>query len=89
MTNSNDNNRLDRIEAIVESNSRNIDILLGIVSGHQERILTVFEEIRDLRSETRDIQSEIRDIQSEIRGLQTENRRILDRLFGQQGDGES
>lgn len=75
----NNSSRLDRIEAIAESNTRNIDILVGIVTGHQERmantegrIATLFEEIRDIKAE--------------IRGLQTENRRILDHLFGQIDD---
>jgi hypothetical protein len=66
--------RLDRIEAIAEPNTRNIDILIGIVTAHQERFATVLEEIRDIKTE--------------IRGLQTENRRILDHLFGQQEGSE-
>lgn len=68
----NNSSRLDRIEAIVESNTRNIDILVGIARGQQQHITTMLEEIRDIKTE--------------IRGLQTENRRILDRLFGQTDD---
>lgn len=62
--------RLDQLAAAVESNTRNVDILVGIVTGQQERVLTMLEEIRDIKVE--------------IRGLQTENRRILDHLFGQE-----
>lgn len=69
--------RLDQLADAVESNTKNIDILVGIATGQQERLATVLDEIRDIKVD-------IRDIQSEIRGLQTENRRILDRLFGQQ-----
>lgn len=72
MTNNSD--RLDRIEAalertetIVESNTRNIDILVGIARGQQQHITTMLEEIRDIKTE--------------IRGLQTENRRLFQRLF--------
>ncbi len=62
------------LQSSVESNTRNIDILTGIVTGHQERLATIFEEIRDIKVE--------------IRGLQTENRRLLDHLFGQQDNDE-
>ena len=67
--------RLDRLADAVESNTRNIDILVGIATGQQQRFETVLGEIRDIKAE-------IRDIKAEIRGLQTENRHILDRLFG-------
>lgn len=77
MTNNSD--RLDRIEAIAESNTRNIDILVGIARGHQERMMNTEDRIATLFEE-------IRDIKAEIRGLQTENRRILDHLFGQTDD---
>lgn len=49
--------RLDRIEALAESNTRNIDILVGIVAGHQQRFASVFDEIRDIRVEIRDQRS--------------------------------
>ncbi len=85
MTNSSD--RLDRLEAITESNTRNIDILVGIVTGQQQHMATVLDEIRDIKVDIRDIQVEIRDVQATILGLQTENRRILDHLFRQQRNG--
>lgn len=69
--------RLDQLADAVEANTRNIDILVGITIGHQQRFDAVLGEIRNMTVE-------IREIQTEIRGLQTENRRILDRLFGQQ-----
>jgi uncharacterized coiled-coil protein SlyX len=74
MTNS--DNRLDRIEAISESNTKNIDILVGIVTAHQERL-------GSMESRMTTLLEEIRDIKTEIRGLQTENHRILNHLLGQ------
>jgi hypothetical protein len=61
---------VDGLREQSELNNRNVDILVGIVTAHQERFAAVLDEIRDIKVE--------------IRGLQTENRRILDRLFGQQ-----
>jgi chromosome segregation ATPase len=87
MTNNNDRTRwddarLDQLATAVdalreqaESNTRNVDILVGIVTGHQQRVTNAEERIATLFEE-------IRDIKVEIRGLQTENRRILDHLFG-------
>lgn len=61
---------VDGLREHSELNNRNVDILVGIVAVHQERFAVVLDEIRDIKVE--------------IRGLQTENRRILERLFGQQ-----
>ncbi len=69
--------RLDQLADAVEANTRNIDILVGIAAGQQQRFEQVLDEIRDIKVD-------IRDIQTEIRGLQTENRRILDNLYGSQ-----
>ena len=75
-------NRLDRIEAIVESNSQQIaelrsavNSLVAIAAQHQQNFEVLVTEIRNMSIE--------------IRGLQTENRRILDYLFGQQENGEA
>lgn len=70
---------IDALRQQTETSTRNVDILVGIVTGHQQHITNLLEEIRDIKVE-------IRVLQAEIRGLQTENRRILDRLFGQQED---
>lgn len=69
--------RLDQLADAVEANTRNIDMLVGIASGQQQRFDAVIGEMREMTTD-------IREIQTEIRGLQTENRRILDRLFGQE-----
>lgn len=61
---------VDGLREQSELNNRNVDILVGIVAVHQERFAVVLDELRDIKVE--------------IRGLQTKNRRILDRLFGQQ-----
>ncbi len=63
---------IDSLRQQAKSNTKNVDILVGIVTGQHQHITTMLEEIRDIKVE--------------IRGLQTQNRRILDRLFGQQED---
>jgi hypothetical protein len=54
----------------------------------QERTLQFVEtmqaEMRVMQTEIRDIQLEVRDIQLEVRGIQTENRRIIQRVFGEE-----
>jgi hypothetical protein len=71
--------RLDRLALTVESNAANIAEL----SQLQLRMIQEFAEYRRDMLETR---ADIREMQQEVRGLQTENRRILDRLFGQQSN---
>lgn len=77
----NNNNRLDRIEALTESNAQAIselrvgltDIRIGLadVRGAAENLIQVVTIH----------QANIEAMQSEIRGLQIENRRIFERLF--------
>lgn len=82
--------RLDRIEAILETTVREnaelrstVTALVQIVELHQRN-----HEVAQRNFDA--IVTKIGEMQSEIRGLQTENRRILDRIFGPTGDnGES
>jgi chromosome segregation ATPase len=90
--------RLDRIEAVldrltltVESNATNISEL----SQTQLRMMQEFADYRrdmtEMRADFREMATtqtqvlqRIDEMQTEVRGLQTENRRILDRVFGEQ-----
>ena len=95
--------RLDRIEAIVERNSQQIEknttaiidlrvavsSLIETSNQFQRNFEVIVSEIREIKGEIQTINEEIRDIKLDIRGLQRENRRILDHLFGQQGNEES
>jgi chromosome segregation ATPase len=92
--------RLDRIEAVldrlaltVESNAANICEL----SQTQLRMMQEFSEYRrdmtEMRADVREMATaqtqvlqRIDEMQTEVRGLQTENRRILDRVFGEQSN---
>lgn len=95
--------RLDRIEAIVERNSQQIEknttaiidlrvavsSLIETSNQFQRNFEVIVSEIREIKGEIQIINEEIRDIKLDIRGLQRENRRILDHLFGRQGNEES
>jgi chromosome segregation ATPase len=92
--------RLDRIEAVldrltltVESNATNISEL----SQTQLRMMQEFADYRrdmtEMRADFREMATtqtqvlqRIDEMQTEVRGLQTENRRILDRVFGEQSN---
>lgn len=84
----NNSDRLDRIEALTESNAQAIselriglaDIRTGLadVKAATENLVSV-ANIHQQNFEI--IATEIRDMQAEIRGLQIENRRIFERLF--------
>jgi hypothetical protein len=78
-----DDNRLDRIEALVLSNAeattantRNIDQLSQLQ-------FQMMEEFSDYRRSMLEMRADILEMQSEVRGIQTENRRILDRLINE------
>lgn len=51
MTNPN-NDRLTRMENLVEENARAISALVDVVTIHQQNIEVVFNEIRGLRTES-------------------------------------
>ncbi len=73
---------------LADSNTRNIDILVGVVTAHQGRFDIILGEIRDMKAEIRDMQAEVRDMQAEIRGLQAESRHILEILLRRDTDNE-
>ena len=77
--------RLDRIEAIVEKNSDAIIDLRLAVSGLIETANQYQQNFQLIVSEIVSLRQNFIVMQSEIKGLQMENRRILDHLFGQQG----
>jgi septal ring factor EnvC (AmiA/AmiB activator) len=85
--------RLDRLALTVESSAANINEL----SQTQVRMM---QELADYRRDMAEMRADFREMvitqtqvlqridenSAEIRGLQTENRRILDRVFGEQSN---
>jgi hypothetical protein len=71
--------RLDRLAGIVETHTAEIDDLRQSVRGLTEAV----DRLVTLGTETFGV---VREMQAEVRGLQTENRRILDRVFGQESN---
>ncbi|MEO0536010.1 MAG: hypothetical protein AAF215_19305 [Cyanobacteria bacterium P01_A01_bin.123] len=72
--------RLDRLEALAETT-------LLAIQQQQGQINELREGIGEVVSMFSQQAVQVAEMQSEIRGLQVENRRILDHLFGQQGEG--
>jgi hypothetical protein len=64
-------------------------LLLGL-GERTETIAYAVERMTDVQLQTfrviEGMQTDIREMQAEVRGLQTENRRILDRVFGEQSN---
>jgi len=58
-----------------EATNRAIDILVGIVTGHQERFANILEEIRDIKVD--------------IKGLQLENKRMLEEMRSRRDDEQT
>jgi hypothetical protein len=100
MTNSilaSDNNRLDRIEALVQSNAEAIAANAQLIAANSQATaantrnidqlsqlqLRMMEEFTEYRRSMQEMRADILEMQSEVRGLQTENHRILDRLFNE------
>jgi hypothetical protein len=77
-----------------------IEGMLNVQRNPQETQATHTTEIDDLRQSVRGLTEAVdrlvtlgtetfvvvREMQAEVRGLQTENRRILDRVFGEQSN---
>ena len=92
--------RLDRVEAIldrlaltVESNATNITELsqtqlrmMQEFSEYRRDMLETRADIREMANTQAQVLHRIDEMQAEFRGLQTENRRILDRVFGEQSN---
>ena len=78
--------RLKRIEILLETCAKNT------IKNEQQidRLTIQMASLSDMFTDTVRIiqqqQSEIKQIQLEVKGLQTENKRILDRLFGEEED---
>jgi len=66
---------VDRVATQQESNTRAITDLTQFMRQLGEAMASTQSDIRQM-------QSDIREMQSEVRGLQVENRRILQRVFG-------
>ena len=66
---------VDRVASQQESNTKAITDLTQFMRQLGEAMATTQSDIRQM-------QSDIREMQSEVRGLQVENRRILQRIFG-------
>jgi chromosome segregation ATPase len=73
---------VDRIVLQQENNNRDISELSQFMKQLAETTARSQTDMLTMTSEIREMQSEIREMQSEIRGLQVENRRILQRVFG-------
>jgi uncharacterized coiled-coil DUF342 family protein len=89
--------RLDRIEAVAQSNVEEIAANAQFIRELSQTQLHMMEEFSEYRRDMQEMQAEVREInrsiqeirvdtpeiQAEVKGLQTENRRILDRLFNE------
>lgn len=87
---SNNSDRLDRIERIVESIATGQVQINHTVNQLSQIQLRTMEELREhrrdmleMRADMQEIRVDTLEMQSEVKGLQTENRRILDRLFNE------
>jgi len=73
---------VDRVALQQENNTEAIGSLaiqMNQLSGFMMQLGQTFSTIQ---TDMRQMQSDIREMQSEVRGLQVENRRILQRVFG-------
>jgi methyl-accepting chemotaxis protein len=78
--------RLDRLADTVGQAADTVNQLIlgmGQLNQRTETIALAVERMTDVQLQTFQV---IEEMQAEVRGLQTENRRILDRLFGQQSN---
>ncbi len=89
--------RLDRIEAVAQSNVEAIAANTQLIRELSQTQLRTMEEFSEYRRDMQEMQAEVREInrsiqeirvdtleiQAEVKGLKTENRRILDRLFNE------
>jgi hypothetical protein len=77
-----DDDKLDRLANMVESNARVIQALANVAAEAREERQQLFQRMDQQYAMM--IQQ-----QEEIRGLQTENRRILDILLNQRNQGDN
>jgi methyl-accepting chemotaxis protein len=98
-----DDDRLDRLANMVDSNARAIQALgnrvdsIAIATENNNRLIEsnarVIQSLANVAAEAREERQQILQViaqhQEEIRGLQTENRRILDILLNQRDRGDN
>ena len=77
-----DDDKLDRLANMVESNARVIQALANVAAEAREERQQLFQRMDQQHAMM--LQQ-----QEEIRGLQTENRRILDILLKQRNQGDN
>lgn len=73
------------VSSLIETSNqfqRNFEVMAA-------EIVSLRRDFTVMQGEIREINEEIREIKLDIRGLQVENRRILDRFFGQEENGET
>jgi predicted nuclease with TOPRIM domain len=90
--------RLDRIEALLDRMAVTVESNAANISELSQTQLRMMQELSDYRRDMTEMRADFREMtttqsqvlhridemQAEVRGLQTENRRILDRVFGEQ-----
>jgi predicted transcriptional regulator len=84
-----DDDRLDRLANMVESNARVIQALANVAAEAREERQQILQLIAQQQESMDKKQTVIVQQQDEIRGLQTENRRILDILLNQRNQGDN
>jgi chromosome segregation ATPase len=73
---------VDRIALQQESNTEAIGSLAIQMNQLTAFMMQQAEFMRETRAEILQMQAEVKEMQSEVRGLQVENRRILQRILG-------
>ncbi|MCL1470165.1 hypothetical protein [Argonema antarcticum] len=84
-----DDDRLDRLANMVDSNARVIQALANVAAEAREEREQLFQRMDQQQANMAQQQTIIVQQQEEIRGLQTENRRILDILINQRNQGDN
>ena len=83
---SSSNDRLTRMESGITELSQTQLRMMQEFSEYRRDMTEMRADIREMANTQTQVLHRIDEMQTEVRGLQTENRRILDRLFGQQSD---
>ena len=74
---------IDRLTAKTEANSQAIDRLTVKTEANSQAIDRLTVKMAEATDLFLDSMKVIKEMQKEVRGLQVENRRILDRVFGE------
>lgn len=73
---------VDRVATQQENNTEAIGSLTIQMNQLSAFMIQQAEFMRETRTEILQMQTEVREMQAEVKGLQVENRRILQRIFG-------